>query len=203
MTRSLARKPSHLVRTFATMLCLVCHRVDRSSLCIECRLTLRPVPDRLLDDGIRLIAAFEHAGAARELVHHFKYRGLTDYGDLVAAMLAPRIPRLPLVPVPRALSRRLKYGLDPARVLATKLSLLTGAPVLALLEPPFHTRRRAGGDHRWQVPPFRLRGPIPASVLVVDDVVTTGATLESAVRSLGRHRVRTVIAANAVAEEGR
>ena len=182
------------------MLCLVCHRVDRSSVCGQCRLTLRPAPDRLLGNGVRLIAAFEHTGAARELVHHLKYRGLIDYADLVAAMLAPRIPNLPLVPVPRVFSRRLKYGLDPARVLATRLSVLTGAPVIPLLRPPLHTRRRAGGDHRWRVPPFRLRGTVPAAVLVVDDVVTTGATFDSAVHSLGPDRVRTVIAANAVAE---
>ncbi|MBW3666959.1 MAG: hypothetical protein KY394_05120, partial [Actinobacteria bacterium] len=83
------------------MVCLVCHRVDRSALCQRCRLSLRPAPERLLPGGIRLVSAFEHTGAARELIHHLKYRGITGYADLVAALLAPRIPRLPLVPVPR------------------------------------------------------------------------------------------------------
>lgn len=185
------------------MLCLVCHRVGPSSVCRECRLTLRLAPDRLLGDGVRLIAAFEHTGAARELVHHLKYRGLTDYADLVATVLAPRVPVLPLVPVPRAVSRRLRYGIDPSLVLAKRLSALTGAPVLPLLEPPLHTRRRAGGDHRSRVPSFRIRGRVPAHVVLVDDVVTTGATLEAALRSLPPDQVQSVIAANAVPARSR
>lgn len=192
------KAPVPAVSYFHAMVCLVCHRLDPSSVCRDCRLTLRPAPDRLLGEGVRLIAAFEHTGAARELVLHLKYRGLTDYADLVAALLAPRLPVLPLVPVPRALSRRVRYGIDPSRVLAAKISALIGAPVVHLLEPPLHSRRRAGGNHRREVPPFRIRRRVPGAVLLVDDVVTTGATLESAVSSLGSDQVRSVIAANAV-----
>jgi predicted amidophosphoribosyltransferase len=181
------------------MVCLVCHRLDRWSLCSECRLSLRPAPDRILPEGVRLIPAFEHTGAARELIHHLKYRGMTDYAELVAAVIAPRVPPLPLVPVPRALSRRLRYGIDPARVLANRLSTRTSAPVLPLFQPRLHTRRRAGGDHQRKVGLFRIRGPAPDSLLLVDDVVTTGATVEAAIRSLGQRRVVAVIAANAAA----
>lgn len=181
------------------MLCLVCHRPGRSALCLQCRASLRPAPDRVLAGGVRLISGFDHMGPAKTLVHHLKYRGITSYADLVAGVLAPRTPLLPLVPIPRALTRRVKYGIDPGRILAAKLSALTGAPVAPLLGAPLHSRRRAGGDHRRPVGPFRVHGPLPPAVVLVDDVVTTGATLEAAIESLGSDRVRMAIAANAVA----
>lgn len=181
------------------MVCQVCHRLTPGSLCPVCRAGLRPAPERLLDGGIRLLAGFEHSGAAKTLVHHLKYRGMTGYADLVAAMLAPRIPPLPLVPVPRALTRRLRYGIDPGRVLAQRVAGVTGAPLVPVLGAPVHTRRRAGSDHRRVVTPFRIDGPLPSALVLVDDVVTTGATLEAAIRSLGPERVRMAIAANAVA----
>lgn len=180
------------------MVCLVCHRLDRASLCQQCRLTLHPAPERLLPGGVRLVAAFEHTGAARELIHHLKYRGITSYADLVAEMLAPRLPPLPLVPVPRALTRRLRYGIDPAGWLARRLSLRTGGPVVHVLEAPWHRTRRAGGDHGPAVAAFRSAGALPDQLILVDDVVTTGETMAAAISSLGLERVRAAVAANSV-----
>lgn len=181
------------------MLCQACHRFHRGHLlCAECRQRLRPAADRLLPGGFRLLAAFEHSGPAKTLIHHFKYRGLTEYADLAASMLAKRLPPLPLVPVPRALTRRVRYSVDPARVLADRLAHYLGVPVLPLLQPPLHKQRRAGGDHSRAVTGFRLRQVPKGPVLVVDDVVTTGATLLSAITSIGESRVRAAVAANAV-----
>ena len=181
------------------MLCQACHRFHRGHLlCAECRQRLRLAPDRLLPGGVRLVAAFEHSGPAKTLVHHFKYRGLAGYAELTASMLAERLPPLPLVPVPRALTRRVRYGVDPARALADRLAHHLGVPVLPLLQPPLHKQRRAGGDHSRAVTGFRLRQVPKGPVLVVDDVVTTGATLLSAITSIGESRVRAAVAANAV-----
>lgn len=167
-------------------------------LCTGCYRALRPAPDRLLPGGLLLVAAFEHVGPARRLIHHLKYRGLLQYGDLVASALAPRVPRMPLVPVPRALTRRIRYGVDPAGVIADRLAGLIDVPVLHLLEAPLHSKRRAGRDHRRPVTPFRLRRPAPAPVAIVDDVVTSGATMLRARDSIGASAVHVAVAANAV-----
>lgn len=181
------------------MLCQACHRFHSGHLlCASCRQRLRVAPDRLLPGGVRLVAAFEHSGPAKTLVHHFKYRGLAGYAELTASMLAKRLPPLPLVPVPRALTRRVRYGVDPARALANRLGQHLGVPVLSLLQPPLHKQRRAGGDHNRAVTGFRLRQVPKGPVLVVDDVVTTGATLLSAISSIGESHVRAAAAANAV-----
>ncbi len=176
------------------MVCQVCHRVSRHPLCKVCTSQLRPAPDRLLPGGIRLVAAFEHEGPARVLIHHLKYRGLTPYADLVAKVLADRLPPLPIVPVPRALSRRIRYGVDPAEVLASRI----GLPVIRLLAPPLHSPRRAGGDHSGPAPVFRLRRGYRGKVIVLDDVITSGSTVAAAIDAIGRDRVCLAVAANAV-----
>ncbi|MEE9178555.1 MAG: hypothetical protein V3U46_09010 [Acidimicrobiia bacterium] len=181
------------------MLCQTCHRFHSGHLiCARCRQQIRLASDRLLPGGVRLVAAFEHSGPAKTLIHHFKYRGLAGYADLAASVLAERLPQLPLVPVPRARTRRIRYGIDPARALADRLAHHLGVPVLSLLQPPLHRQRRAGGDHSRGVTGFRLRHTPEGPVLVVDDVVTTGATMLSAITSIGENHVRAAVAANAV-----
>jgi predicted amidophosphoribosyltransferase len=147
---------------------------------------------------LRLIPAFLHTGPAVSMVHNLKYRGIPGYPGLVAEQLADRVPRLPIVPIPRALSRRLVYGVDPALQLATELGRTIGVPVLSLLRAPVHTRRRAGGDHARPVEGYALRSRPPPSVVLLDDVVTTGRTLWAAAASIGWESVRVGVSANVV-----
>lgn len=179
------------------MLCPACHVPTRSFLCARCRSELRPAPERILPGGLRLVAAFRHEGVARELVHCLKYRGLTRFADLVVAEVADRVPALPVVPVPRAWSRQLRYGIDPAREIASRLARALEMPLWDLLDPPVHSRRRAGGDHHRTPGRLRLRAAPDGPFLLVDDVVTTGATVLAARKSLGMGRLALVVAANA------
>lgn len=181
------------------MVCLGCHQISTRMLCPSCAATLRPAPPRILPEGLGLHAAFEHVGVAKTLVHHLKYRGVTFYADLVAEALADRLPPIPLVPVPRAISRRLKYGIDPARAIATALAKRLEVPVHDVLLAPFHTPRRAGRDHSRRVRAFPTRSPLRYPVIVVDDVVTTGSTVSAATEAIGLELVGAVAAANVVA----
>ena len=179
------------------MLCSGCHTPTSAYLCPSCRGELRPAADRILDGGVRLVVAFEHAGVARELVHGLKYRGLTPFADLVAAIVAPRVPPLPIVPVPRAWSRQVLYGVDPAREIGLRLARALDVPLWDLLTAPIHARRRAGGDHSRPAPELKAKRRAPGPFLLVDDVVTTGATVRSAGKTLGFDRLALVVAANA------
>ena len=183
------------------MVCQTCHRfTTHRLLCDQCRRLLIPANDRLVGVGVRLVSGFEHVGPARPLVHHLKYRGLTDYANLVAATVQHRLPALPFVPIPRAISRQLRYGVDPAMLLAQRLAQAKGTTVIRALAPPPHAPRRAGGDHESRVEIFDVRRPPQAPVIVVDDVFTTGATLDAAFRSLGPDQVLAAVVANVVPE---
>jgi predicted amidophosphoribosyltransferase len=129
-------------------------------------------------------------------MHELKYRGSLSYVELVAAVLAEQLPPLPITQVPRALSRRLKYGSDPARLIATALGRRLGVPVLDLLRAPIHRPRRAGGDHGVSVAGFARRGAVPRRLILLDDVVTTGATIVAAAASLGAEHVAMAVCAN-------
>jgi predicted amidophosphoribosyltransferase len=177
------------------MLCQGCHTSSRGFLCPRCRAQLRPAPERILDGGIRLVAAFEHEGVARELVHGLKYRGMTSFADLVVASVSPRVPPLPVVPVPRTWSRQVRYGIDPAREIGLRLARAMGVPLIDLFSAPLHAPRRAGGDHNRPPPELKAAKAVLGPVVLVDDVVTTGATITSAVKTLGSERIALVLAA--------
>jgi len=187
---------SQLIGIPLDMICLTCHRPTPGTLCDRCRATLRPARERVLPGGIRLVSAFEHTGAATELIHHLKYRGLGGYPELVAEMIAPRLSARPLVPVPRAWSRRLKHGVDPALEIAAALARRLDVPVLRMLRARVHSPRRAGRDHSRVVRSFEPRGHVRDQVILVDDVFTTGATVSAAITSLGIDRVLAVVTAN-------
>lgn len=189
---------SGLVGKPGDVVCVCCHAPTKGRLCRECIGSLRPAPERIVSSGVRLVAPFDHSGAARRLMHLLKYRGMLEFAELTAELLTARVSRLPLVPVPRALSRKVRYGVDPALAIARALGRRLDVPVLRALVPPLHTRRRAGHDHGVAVRPFRVRLMPKGQVIVVDDVVTTGATIGAAVEALGRERVRLAAAANSV-----
>lgn len=132
--------------------------------------------------GVGLVrSAHLHAGPARALVHHLKYRGIAAAAGILADSMVPLVPDgVVLVPVPRVTWRLIRYGVDPARELAAELSRRTGSRLVSPLRPPPWGRPRAGREHGF-APRFRLVRPVsPPLLLLVDDVVTTGTTLAAA-----------------------
>jgi len=140
----------------------------------------------------RAASACLHEGSAAELVRGLKYRGWTGLTDYMGQLMLPAARRLGgearpiLVPVPLAPARRRERGFNQAELLAEALSRLTGWTVSPLLQRSRGgpALARLGRQQREQVTAGAYAlGPGSADltrtqirVLIVDDVITTGAT---------------------------
>lgn len=184
-------------------LCAACGRSCRAEavVCTRCGRRLGTA-EPLLGKGPpgldRAWSSAPHEGVARDLVAALKFRRLLPVADLMADRIQWLAPAQMLsgaiVPVPAAPSRLRRRGFDPAGELAAALAERLGVP----LEPCLarRGRRRQVGRRRaeriGQPPRIEATGTAPRSVLLVDDVLTTGATMSAcaqALRAAGAARV--------------
>ncbi len=179
------------------MVCLACAALSPDRLCRQCRSELEEVPVRRLPSGLLVWSAFHHSGAARILVARLKYHALPAAAGPLAEAMAALLPAdaIALAPIPRSFGRRWRYGIDAAALLATKVGSLTGLPVTFDLASAWWTPQSAGRRRKERTPPtFRLKEAIHPATVLVDDVVTTGGTLEAAARACGVTRAVTATA---------
>ena len=164
-------------------------------LCGPCRLDLAMATPPRSRSGLLVAAALRHRGAARRLVHRLKYQGLLEAASVLGGFMAPLVPpgAHALVPVPRARLRRARFGVDPAQALAEATASITGVPVTPLLRAAIWWPRHASRPRRGRGPPgFRRAGAPVGITVLIDDVATSGSTLEAARAVLGedvRHGV--------------
>ncbi len=201
--------------------CVACH-AEGSLLCQMCTEKINKVPERCYACGrwserfrtcracrrrsplysVRTVTAYE--GAAKDLLHAVKFaRARAGAGVMAAALAAtgPLSKETLITYVPTAPGRVRGRGYDQAALIAKGLSRRLGLPYLPLLA-------RVGGQRQLgqsravrkqqMADAFRPLGRIDLRgkhVLLVDDVLTTGATCEAAARTLRRAGAKRVSAA--------
>ncbi len=167
--------------------CAGCGVADRS-LCDECRRSLAvELTVHSLADGTPVWAALRYEGPVRSALIAFKENGRTDVARPLAVALAGALaaaPRHALAVVPTSGSAYRRRGYDPVRLLLAK-ARRKGARVLSRESGP--RQKTLGQAERAK----SVHGAMRVTEMVagrrfvlVDDVLTTGATLQEAARAI-------------------
>ena len=155
-----------------------------------------------------VVAAWPFDGVARQLVLALKFRHRRVAAGVLAAAVVRRLPlhRFDLVTWAPTSARRVRgRGYDQAELIARAVARQLRVPCRRLLYRA-HSAPQAGKSRRERLtgPAFRARQARPGlHVLVVDDVVTTGATLQAAAQALRGAGVSTITLAAAVSADRR
>lgn len=145
-------------------------------------------------------AAFEHIGPAATLVQKMKYGGLPYLAKGAAAFLAMQFFSLGwpmpdcIVPVPISSLRFLQRGYNQSLEIALELSTYINRPVLNVLKRKNGGFSQAGLPYKERVAlecsAFSLRKSAKLHdkiILLIDDVTTTGSTLQRCAGALQEH----------------
>ena len=170
-------------------ICLPATLAEAFAVCSACR------QQRYLFDRARSVGPYQ--GALRELIHKYKFEGFRRLAKPLAAMLEGVIagdPDFPaadwILPAPLHPTRRRERGFDQTLQLASSLSASLRIPVFSGLRRIRPTAPQFGLDHDERA--RNVRGAFALSggqlsdrtILVVDDVMTTGATINEICRLL-------------------
>jgi ComF family protein len=185
----------------------------QDGLCVTCWDQL----ERPLDGAAHgVVAATLYGPVSRKLVLAFKHGGCIALAPMLARMIVARLPDLPgdwlVVPVPLHRGRLCRRGYNQSALLAREMARATGQH---LLVDALHRRRPTpslGGLGRQQraaalagaivAPPRRAAMLAGRNVVLVDDVLTSGATTQACAAALRHAGVRQVIVATFAQVEG-
>ncbi len=174
--------------------CVVCgveKRVD-AYLCPDCaaELELRRAGASVAG-AFAAYSAYEYGGAAARLVQRYKYGGDKWLSAFMADAIIETVDMSEVdavCHVPLHDKRRKSRGFDQAAELARSISAQTGKPYIEALRrvrnTPTQTKLNAQQRQENMRGAFEMAAPVSGRVLLIDDVLTTGATAAACATAL-------------------
>lgn len=145
-------------------------------------------------DFLKNYAVFPFQGAVRTMIHNLKFNGGKYLADFLGECLARKFSDIEedidlITFVPMLQKDERKRGYNQSKLLAEKLAKITNVEFVDVLEKTKSTKKQVGLNFKDRQenlkgcfkPTAKLIGK---TVLVVDDVCTTGATLSEVARTL-------------------
>ncbi len=186
---------------------------DEETVCLKCRFTLPKTgyelnPDNPLTQNfygrVRFHAVtacffFAKTGKVQHLIHELKYKGNKEAGVFLGQQLGESIKEAPLfqgidflIPVPLHPKREKQRGYNQSLMIAQGINEVTGIPIgdkylVRAVHTSTQTKKSADERFKNVKDIFEVRFPKELEnkhVLLIDDVLTTGATLEACAHQL-------------------
>jgi ComF family protein len=205
-----------LLNFFFPDYCVQCGQMG-TLYCAPCSAQLRPYPLDDAPEGLDAVAvAWLYEGGLRKAIHRMKYARIRRMAEPLGRMIATvAVERLPpadaVVPVPLHAERRAERGFNQAEELAREVARRCGLPLLTTgLERRRATGHQAGlsrAERRTNIAGafvWRSAQSPPARIILIDDVLTTGATLVAcadALRAAGSCSIYAAALARSLAQD--
>lgn len=213
---------SDFINLIFPKICINCGTIliyQEQHICTRCRLSLPKTNFHTRKDNIieqkfvyepkvRAVAAyiyFNKGGIAQKMIHELKYRGQSEIGVLIGKWYGNDLRKAnwtidAIIPVPLHPAKQRKRGYNQSEKIAEGLSEMLETPVQANIitrTRQTSTQTRKTKVQRWQNMDLVYRVTNPEelkdkSVLIVDDVLTTGATIGELIAELTKYEVKSI-----------
>lgn len=173
--------------------CVFCRTHSRTSICDTCQTSLPWLLEQP-PDGV--VAPLRYSGLVRAAMIRYKFNGYAYYDKILAKLIAQAVRDAGLPPVslctyiPSSVFRIRKRGYDQAKRLCKAVAAEMGVPWKRCLRKLRHTRSQTK-MHGKAARLLNVRGAFIAlgsysgqSILLIDDIYTTGATMGEASKAL-------------------
>ena len=182
--------------------CILCQKIlpkDQTDLCHECRINVAPYPKNTKSIPFvkSWFALWHYDSFVRKSIHRFKFQPRPGYAEsygrlLAAALEGQQIPYDIITWVPISRKRRRERGFDQTELLAKAVAANLGLEATPLLRKIRHNPAQSGMSGFSQrkanvlgayeaIDPQQIAGK---KILLLDDVITTGATVSECARVL-------------------